>query len=119
MKLQSFYLLTVLFMCFYIMDVKAFTVITDLELDLCRCRIWIEDSNGYRIAGDSDYHDCSEHYDSGDDYETINFPDQTYTVHAKVQGSFEKQKVRGSFNENTCYGIYGSVDDWTFEQRSC
>ncbi|RGB36191.1 hypothetical protein C1646_758397 [Rhizophagus diaphanus] len=78
-----------------------------------------EDSNGNRIAGDKDYHDCSEGSDSEDGYETINFPDQTYTVHAKVQGSFEKQKVRGPFNENTCYGIYGNVDDWTFEQRSC
>ncbi|CAB4473964.1 uncharacterized protein OCT59_023484 [Rhizophagus irregularis] len=104
------------------MDVKAFTVITALELDLCRCRIWIEDSNGNRIAGDKHYHDCSDHSSissDDDDYETINFPNQTYTVHAKVQASFEKQKVRGPFNEDTCYGIYGNVDDWTFDQTSC
>ncbi|CAB4404432.1 unnamed protein product [Rhizophagus irregularis] len=118
MKLQSFYLLTVLFMCFYIMDIKAFSADTDLGLTLSSCRIWIEDVNGYRIAGDKDYRDCS-YTPTGDDHEVITFSDQTYTVHAKVEGSFRKQKVRGPFNENTCFKIYGSVDDWQFDQTSC
>ncbi|EXX64081.1 uncharacterized protein OCT59_023474 [Rhizophagus irregularis] len=91
---------------------------TDLGLTLSSCRIWIEDSNGYRIAGDADYRDCS-YTSTGDDHEVISFSDQTYTVHAKVEGSFRKQKVRGPFNENTCFKIYGSVDDWEFDQTSC
>ncbi|CAB5214453.1 unnamed protein product [Rhizophagus irregularis] len=95
-----------------------FTSDTDLRLTLCSCRIWIEDSNGYRIAGDEDYRDCS--YDpAGDDHEYLSFQNQTYTVHAKVGGSLEKQKVRGPFNENTCFSIHGSVDDWKFDQKSC
>ncbi|CAB4474006.1 uncharacterized protein OCT59_023563 [Rhizophagus irregularis] len=98
------------------MDVKAFIVATDLDMILCRCRIWIEDSNGHRIAGNKKYIDCTDY---PDDYEFIYFPNQTYTVHAKVEGSFEKKKARGPFNENTCFSIFGDVDDWTFKQTSC
>ncbi|PKK61959.1 hypothetical protein RhiirC2_791074 [Rhizophagus irregularis] len=105
MKLQSF-LLTVLFM--------SYGIDMHFSMFLCRCRIWIEDSNGYRIAGDDSYRDCSARID-----ENISFPDQTYTAHAKVEGSFEKQKVRGPFNENTCFSIHGSVDKWKFDQTSC
>ncbi|RGB29202.1 hypothetical protein C1646_672623 [Rhizophagus diaphanus] len=102
MKLQSFYLLTVIFMCFYIMDIKAYTSDTSLDLTLCSCRIWVEDSNGYRIAGDKNYHDCSYSYGPSP-HETLNFSDQTYMVYAKVEGSFEETKRRGPFNNNTCF----------------
>ncbi|PKK65683.1 hypothetical protein RhiirC2_715390 [Rhizophagus irregularis] len=92
----------------------AYSATTYMGTFLCRCRIWIEDSNGLRIAGDDGYRDCGE-----GNYLTIDFQDQTYTVHAKVDGSFEQQKVRGPFNENTCYSIHGSVDKWKFDQKSC
>ncbi|PKK73145.1 hypothetical protein RhiirC2_709849 [Rhizophagus irregularis] len=113
MKLQSF-LLTVLFMCFYIMDIKAFSTFTFMDLTICSCRVWIEDSNGNYLAGDQGLHDCSEGEDT-----KFSFPDQTYTVHAKVEASFEKQKVRGPFNGDTCFRIHGTVDDWKFTQRPC
>ncbi|CAB5297857.1 unnamed protein product [Rhizophagus irregularis] len=99
------------------MDVKAFMVATDLEMTLCRCRIWIEDSNGHRIAGDKKYHDCTNYFHPV--YEFIYFPNQTYTVHAKVAGSFKKKKARGPFNENTCFRIHGTVNKWGFDQKSC
>ncbi|CAB5364531.1 unnamed protein product [Rhizophagus irregularis] len=100
------------------MDIKAYNSITVLEMFLCSCRIWIEDTNGYRIAGDSNYHDCT-YNTHGEEYTNINFPNQTYSVHAKVQGSLRKQKIRGPFNENTCFSIHGSVDKWGFDQKSC
>ncbi|PKY35416.1 hypothetical protein RhiirB3_456183 [Rhizophagus irregularis] len=62
-------------------------------MTLCRCRIWIEDSNGHRIAGDKKYHDFA--------------------------GSFKKKKARGPFNENTCFSIHGTVNKWGFDQKSC
>ncbi|CAG8823438.1 6472_t:CDS:1, partial [Gigaspora margarita] len=80
-----------------------------------QCRIWIEDSQQNRIAGDEFYHDCSNYRK----FESIDLQkDQTYWVHAKVEGSFEKPKVRGPYNENTCFDMGGDVDDWHFDQRT-
>ncbi|PKY52347.1 hypothetical protein RhiirA4_469930 [Rhizophagus irregularis] len=79
---------------------------------------WFNDSNGHRIAGNKKYIDCTD-YSHPDDYEFIYFPNQTYTVHAKVEGSFKRQKIRGPFNENTCFSIHGTVDKWGFDQNSC
>ncbi|PKY35080.1 hypothetical protein RhiirB3_533048 [Rhizophagus irregularis] len=72
------------------------------------CRIWIEDSNHKRIAGDGkgDYHACDG---TSGDYKEIDFPDQEYYVVAKVHFTLRKQKVRGSFNGNTCFPIISSV----------
>ncbi|PKK66078.1 hypothetical protein RhiirC2_785258 [Rhizophagus irregularis] len=72
------------------MDIKAYSTDTELALTLCSCRIWVEDSN-----------------------------DETYTVYAKVLGSFEKKKLRGPFNAGACFIIKGSVDDWKFDQVTC
>ncbi|GBC37535.2 hypothetical protein GLOIN_2v1844525 [Rhizophagus irregularis DAOM 181602=DAOM 197198] len=119
MKLQSFYLLTFIFMCFYIMDIKAYNSDTNLDLILCSCRIWVEDSNGNRIAGDKNYHDCSYNSYGSNYHETLNFSDQTYTVYAKVEASFEKTKKRGPYNGNTCFHIHGNVDHWEFDETSC
>jgi hypothetical protein len=83
------------------------------------CRIWIEDSNHNRIAGDGkgDYHDCSGSNVS--DYENIDFSDQEYYVVAKVKLSARKQKIRGSFNGNTCFRIHGNSIKFYFDQTSC
>ena len=80
------------------------------------CRIWIEDANHNRIAGDGkgDYHACD-----GNDEKDINFPDQEYYVVAKVHLSARKQKVRGSFNSNTCFRIHGNSATFYFDQTSC
>ncbi|CAG8837397.1 42260_t:CDS:1, partial [Gigaspora margarita] len=76
------------------------------------CRIWAEDSNQNRIAGDTDYHECTNDQRP----ESFSFSDETYWVHAKVEGSFEDDKTRGPYNDNTCFTIYGDVDDWHFDQ---
>lgn len=90
-----------------------------MGLDVGYCRIWVEDSNGNRIAGDKGYHDCSCTVHGPHNHKIINIPDQSYTVYAKVETSFEKTKKRGPFNENTCFSIHGSVDHWEFEQIAC
>uniref|UniRef100_A0A1D1ZH06 Arginine biosynthesis bifunctional protein ArgJ n=1 Tax=Anthurium amnicola TaxID=1678845 RepID=A0A1D1ZH06_9ARAE len=121
MKLQSFYSLTAIFMCFYmtfIPVIEAYDVSVNLDLNSGSCRIWIEDVNHNRIAGDGkgDYHACDG---TSSDYEDIEFSDQEYYVVAKVELSFRKQKVRGSFNANTCFRIHGTIDFFHFEQTSC
>ncbi|CAB4404028.1 unnamed protein product [Rhizophagus irregularis] len=57
------------------------------------CRIWIEDSNHNRIAGDGkgDYNPCNGF---GGDSKDIYFSNQEYNVVAKVEFSLRKRKVR-------------------------
>ncbi|RIB12764.1 hypothetical protein C2G38_1787938 [Gigaspora rosea] len=119
MKFQSFHL--TIFICVYIalaQTIKAYITDTDLDMTLCSCKIWVEDANGNRIAGDGSghYHDCDH---SIGKEQKLNFTDQTYTIHAKVEGSLRKAKVRGPFNNDTCFHIYGTVDDWKFDQTYC
>ncbi|KAF0501278.1 hypothetical protein F8M41_020056 [Gigaspora margarita] len=114
MKLQSFCIISI-FICLYITIAPT---IEELDLAYCNCKIWAEDSNHTRIGGDSSYHSCT--FNTYTNYEeTFNFPDQTYSVHAKVQGSFEKTKNRGPFNDTTCFRIHGSVDKWKFDNVPC
>ncbi|CAG8692854.1 uncharacterized protein OCT59_023922 [Rhizophagus irregularis] len=101
------------------MDIKAYSTDTELALTLCSCRIWVEDSNGYRIAGSKHYSDCSYDNYGPNFHQYLTFPDETYTVYAKVLGSFEKKKIRGPFNAGACFVITGSVDDWKFDQVTC
>lgn len=83
------------------------------------CRIWIEDSNHNRIAGDGkgDYHSCTGSI--GSEYGVIDFPDQVYYVVAKVKLTARKQKIRGPFNDNTCFRIHGNSFKFYFDQTSC
>ncbi|CAG8537773.1 46475_t:CDS:2 [Gigaspora margarita] len=119
MKFQSFYL-TIFFSIHIILSptIEAYTTDTFLDMYLCRCRIWVEDSNHNRIAGDGPghYHDCDG--DTGNGEQILNFANVTFWVHAKVQGSLEKKKVRGPFNTK-CFDIYGRVGDWKFDETSC
>ncbi|RIB28658.1 hypothetical protein C2G38_2028372 [Gigaspora rosea] len=117
MKFQSFY--PTIFICVYITlapTIAAYTTYTYLDMYASTCKIWAEDSNGNLIAGDEDGYDC-DHIIHPD--KTFNVPNQTYWVHAKVAASFRKPKVRGPYNENTCFHIYGTVTDWAFDQTSC
>ncbi|RIB01810.1 hypothetical protein C2G38_2229634 [Gigaspora rosea] len=96
--------------------VEAYEI--DVSLDMksnAHCRIWIEDINHNRIAGDGkgDYHFC----DNGD--EIIDIPDQEYWVVAKVRLSARKQKYRGTFNGNTCFRITGDEVKFHFDEISC
>ncbi|KAF0562134.1 hypothetical protein F8M41_009267 [Gigaspora margarita] len=117
MKFPSFYIITIL-ICVYITlapTFEAYTVDNQLSTGGDLCRIWAEDSNGNRIAGDDGYHECTNDQRS----ESFSFPDQTYWVHAKVEGSFEEPKVRGPYYADTCFVIYGDVDSWHFDQQEC
>ncbi|CAB4404033.1 unnamed protein product [Rhizophagus irregularis] len=121
MRPQSFYLLTI-FMFFYMTFVpviEAYHASISLDMDSGGCRIWIEDSNHNRIAGDGkgDYYIC-DGSDGVTSYD-IQFPDQEYYVVAKVHFSTRKQKVRGPFNENTCYFITGNIFKFHFDQYKC
>ncbi|GBC15086.2 hypothetical protein GLOIN_2v1768728 [Rhizophagus irregularis DAOM 181602=DAOM 197198] len=63
MRPRSFYLLTAIFMFFYMTFapvIEAYSVGVYLDMNAGACRIWIEDSNHKRIAGDGkgDYHAC-------------------------------------------------------------
>ncbi|KAF0476161.1 hypothetical protein F8M41_024453 [Gigaspora margarita] len=116
MKLQSFYIIAIL-ICVYITlapTIEAYVVAIDLETDGARCRIWAEDSNQNRIAGDSDYHECTQFNKE----ETFSFQDETYWVHAKVQGSFEEEKIRGPYYDSTSFLIEGELNGWHFDQTS-
>ncbi|CAG8830785.1 9853_t:CDS:1, partial [Gigaspora margarita] len=93
-----------------------YTADTELDMTLCSCRIWVEDSNQNRIAGDSNYHDCAYNQYGKNDHEIINLQNGTYWVHAKVEGSARKEKVRGPYTDNTCFRIYGTVGFWDFDQ---
>ncbi|CAB4404024.1 unnamed protein product [Rhizophagus irregularis] len=121
MRPRSFYLLTAIFMFFYVTFapvIEAYSVGVDLDMSAGACRIWIENSKHKRIAGDGkgDYHAC----DGIDgDYKEIDFPDQEYYVVAKVHFTLRKQKVRGSFNGNTCFRIHGNSGKFYFDQYNC
>ncbi|RGB35926.1 hypothetical protein C1646_667396 [Rhizophagus diaphanus] len=119
MRPQSFYLLTAIFMFFYMTFapvIEAYSVSVDLDMNAGACRIWIEDSNHKRIAGDGkgDYHACD-----GTGGDEIDFPDQEYYVVAKVELTARKQKVRGSFNGDTCFRIHGNSAKFYFDQYNC
>ncbi|CAG8519295.1 uncharacterized protein OCT59_012461 [Rhizophagus irregularis] len=111
MKPQSFYLLTVFFMCLFVLKSQA-TKVSILENVGAFCRIWIEDSNHKRIAGDG-----KGHYRVCDtvSYNHIEFSDQEYYIVAKVLTSFEKQKRRGPFKGEHYCSIHGEVDSWDFD----
>ncbi|CAG8836374.1 23072_t:CDS:1, partial [Gigaspora margarita] len=91
----------------------------DINLDLhaASCKIWAENSAHYRIGGDgsNDYYDCS----SGNDPEKFSFQDQTFWVHAKVEASTRHEKIRGPYNNKTCFRIHGYLDRWYFDEESC
>ncbi|CAB4404157.1 unnamed protein product [Rhizophagus irregularis] len=121
MRPQSFYLLTAIFMFFYMTFVpviEAYSVGVYLDLYGGACRIWIENLNSTRIAGDGkgDYHACDG---SDGNHELIDFPDQEYYVVAKLHFTTRKQKVRGPFNENTCFRIHGNYSKFHFDQFVC
>ncbi|PKC03635.1 hypothetical protein RhiirA5_380006 [Rhizophagus irregularis] len=97
----------------------AYTSDTNLDLTLCSCRIWAEDSNGKRISGGKGYHDCSYNSYGSNFHRILSFPNQTYTVYAKVLASFEETKKRGPFTGDTCFHIHGDVDNWKFDQVTC
>ncbi|PKK59617.1 hypothetical protein RhiirC2_762523, partial [Rhizophagus irregularis] len=88
--------------------IEAYSVGVYLDMNAGACRIWIEDSNHKRIAGDGkgDYHHACD--GTSGDYKEIDFPDQEYYVVAKVHFTLRKQKVRGCFNGNTCFRIHGN-----------
>ncbi|CAB4480554.1 hypothetical protein RhiirA5_377374 [Rhizophagus irregularis] len=111
MKPQSFYILTVFFMCLFVLKSQA-TKVSILENVGAFCRIWIEDSNHKRIAGDG-----KGHYRVCDtvSYNHIEFSDQEYYIVAKVLASFEKQKRRGPFKGEHYCSIHGEVDSWDFD----
>ncbi|PKC07895.1 hypothetical protein RhiirA5_358613 [Rhizophagus irregularis] len=99
--------------------IEAYSVGVDLDMNAGACRIWIEDSNNNRIAGDGkgDYHACDG--TAGSNFQEIDFSDQEYYVVAKVHFSAREQKVRGSFNENTCFRIHGNSAKFYFDQYDC
>ncbi|CAG8582124.1 8194_t:CDS:1, partial [Racocetra fulgida] len=73
------------------------------------------DINHNRIAGDEkgQYGDCTDRENE------FYFPDQEYYVVAKVQSSFQKEKVRGPYNGNDCFCIGGTVDTFKFGNWNC
>ncbi|CAB4434775.1 unnamed protein product [Rhizophagus irregularis] len=119
MRPQSFYLLTAIFMFFYMTFVpviEAYNASVSLDMDTGgACRIWIEDSNHKRIAGDGkgNYHACDG--SDGKIILEIDFPDQEHYVVAKVQLSTRKQKVRGPFTSNSCHIISGNNFKFHFD----
>ncbi|CAB5348823.1 unnamed protein product [Rhizophagus irregularis] len=99
--------------------IEAYSVGVYLDMNAGACRIWIEDSNHKRIAGDGkgDYHHACD--GTSGDYKEIDFPDQEYYVVAKVHFTLRKQKVRGCFNGNTCFRIHGNSGKFYFDQYNC
>ena len=79
-----------------------------------RCRLWAEDANGTRIAGDGkgQYHECGNndlHIIGTGSYEQ-------YWVHTKVQLSFFPGMYTGPLNQDSCFRIHGAVDTWNFDE---
>ncbi|CAG8814663.1 40798_t:CDS:1, partial [Gigaspora margarita] len=98
-----------------------YTSDTNLDMGIANCKIWVEDASGNRIAGDgpNHYNDCSSSKFGKNDHQILNFDNQTFWVHAKVQGSAKKAKVRGGFNANICLHIHGLTFDWGFDEVPC
>ncbi|CAB4383694.1 uncharacterized protein OCT59_003513 [Rhizophagus irregularis] len=111
MKLQSFYLLTVFFMGLFVLKSQAYTATISENLSAF-CRVWIEDSNHFRIAGDGKghYRGCGSV-----NFNHIDFNDQQYYIVVKVEGSTKEEKVRGPFDSNHSCSLYGEVDSWGFD----
>ncbi|CAG8604846.1 7978_t:CDS:2 [Gigaspora margarita] len=103
MELQNFYLIA-LIICVNI----TFTP-----------TIEVEDSNHHRIGGDRHYHDCSTEMHGDNHHKRINFQNETFWLHAKVLGSLMQEKIRGPYDNNTCYHIHGTVGHWYFDEVSC
>ncbi|KAF0347930.1 hypothetical protein F8M41_015692 [Gigaspora margarita] len=122
MKLQSFYFIAIFIYAYitFALTIEAYTTDTVFDRGFGYCKIWVEDSNEHRIAGDgpSHYGGCSVNYIKNK-HQILYFPNQTFWVHAKVLDSAEKGKVRGPFNANTCFSIYGSTSSWLFDEISC
>ncbi|CAG8483361.1 hypothetical protein C2G38_2242520 [Gigaspora rosea] len=121
MKFENFYLTCIaIIICVYITfapNIEAYDAEVSLDLHACSCKIWVENSTHYRIGGDgpNDYYDCS----SGNDLKKINFPNETFWVHAKVLDSLRQEKIRGPFDSKTCLRIHGYLDRWYFDAWSC
>ncbi|KAF0528705.1 hypothetical protein F8M41_013006 [Gigaspora margarita] len=121
MELQNFYLIA-LIICVNITftpTIEAYAVDINLDLDACYCKIWVEDSNHHRIGGDRHYHDCSTEMHGDNHHKRINFQNETFWLHAKVLGSLMQEKIRGPYDNNTCYHIHGTVSHWYFDEVSC
>ncbi|CAG8639596.1 22003_t:CDS:2 [Gigaspora margarita] len=120
MKLQNFYLIAII-ICVSITfapTIEAHAVDINLNLEACSCKIWVENSDHYRIGGDGSrhYHDCSSVMYGNNHHKRIDFQNVTFWLHAKVLGSLMQEKVRGPYNNNTCYEIHGSVGRWYFDE---
>ncbi|CAB4377092.1 unnamed protein product [Rhizophagus irregularis] len=110
MKLQSFYLLTIFFMCLSVLESQAYKATIKQTLGVL-CRFWVEDANHNRIAGDGKrhYHTC----DGAD--KVIEFGNQQYYIVAKVEASLQQEKVRGPFDgDHSCF-FYGTIGNWSFD----
>ncbi|RIB05341.1 hypothetical protein C2G38_2253860 [Gigaspora rosea] len=123
MKLQNFYLITII-ICVYITfapTIESYAVDINLDMDVCSCKIYIEDSNHYRIGGDgsNEYHDCTFNKHGENHHKQIDFQNEPFWLHAKVLGRLMQEKIRGPYNNNTCYHIHGSVGRWYFDEVSC
>ncbi|RGB37009.1 hypothetical protein C1646_757421 [Rhizophagus diaphanus] len=71
------------------------------------CKIWVTDEYGNYVTGNNNYHKC----DSGSlTIDTLS--NDTYWLVVRVEGSLRKNKHRGPFNQDTCYYVYGAVDNW-------
>ncbi|GBC06710.1 hypothetical protein RclHR1_00700009 [Rhizophagus clarus] len=99
--------------------IEAYQVSVKLDMAAGACRIWIEDVNHCRIAGDGkgSYHACDG--SDNNQFEVIDFNDQEYFVVAKVNLSGRDEKVRGSFNGGTCFRIHGNSASFYFDQTTC
>ncbi|CAG8766775.1 45931_t:CDS:2 [Gigaspora margarita] len=94
--------------------IEASSVNVTFDTTGLRCRVWIENAAGYRIGGDgsNDYRDCI------DGNELISNINEQYWVHAKIEGSLTKSKIRGPYNQtDTCFRLGGSVSKFSFNQR--
>ena len=84
--------------------------------EITNCRLWAEDVNGNRIAGDGKghYHECSTHTIEIIGTESYDW----YWIHAKVETSRHNGVYVGGFNSDTCLEIHGSTGDWKLSVRN-
>ncbi|CAI2174069.1 15372_t:CDS:2 [Funneliformis geosporum] len=96
------------------------TIWTDM-LFTTECNCWAENSKGdqvarcFRVAG---YNDCSSF--GPDSIRFLSTPtNDTYWVHTDVFLSLRKEKIRGPFQNDTCWKIGGNVFNWEFNTIGC
>ncbi|RIB12015.1 hypothetical protein C2G38_2201898 [Gigaspora rosea] len=108
-----FFLITITICLAFVPMIEAWSVNVTFDTTGLECRVWIENAGGYRIGGDgsNDYRSCI------DGNELISNIAEQYWVHAKIEGSLRKPKIRGPYQTDTCFRLGGTVDNFSFNER--